>query len=66
MAEYRAFIIDHDDHVMGCKDLICFSDADASACARQLADDHAVEIWSGERFVSRLPPRETSAVQIAG
>jgi hypothetical protein len=36
------------------KPLICGSDDEALAEAKQLVDGHAVELWSGERFITKL------------
>jgi hypothetical protein len=52
--EYRAYIVGDDGHFMSVRAYIGDGDADATVWARQLLDGHDVELWSGERFVTRL------------
>jgi hypothetical protein len=52
--EYRAYIVGADGHFAGYRSFVCSDDADAMVWAKQLVDDHDVELWSGERFVKRL------------
>jgi len=54
MAEYRAYIVGDDGHFMGFEGLVCSDDAQAIENAKCLVDGHDVELWSGERFVTRL------------
>ena len=54
MAEYRAYVVGHDGHFLRFEALICADDAEAIAKAKRLVDDNDVELWSGERFVTRL------------
>ena len=54
MAEYRAYSVGIDGHIVGCEPLICASDAEAIEQAKRLAADHDVELWSGDRLVIRL------------
>jgi hypothetical protein len=54
MAEYRAFTIGLDGHFTGFEPLICSDDAEAVTKAKRMVDGHAIEVWSGERFVARL------------
>ena len=54
VAEYRAYVVGHDGHFLRFEALICADDAEAIAKAKRLVDDHDVELWSGERFVTRL------------
>ena len=54
MAEYRAYVVGHDEHFLGFEPLICADDAEAITMAKHLVDVHDVELWSGERFVIRL------------
>jgi len=54
MAEYRAYIIGRDGHFIRAKALTCADDAEAIAKAKPLVDGHDVELWSGERLVTRL------------
>jgi hypothetical protein len=36
----------------------CYSDTEAAVWAKQIVDDHAIEIWSGERFVVMLKAKK--------
>ena len=54
VTEYRAYVVGHDGHFIRRESLICADDAEAIAKAKRLVDDHDVELWSGERFVTRL------------
>ena len=54
MIEYRAFIVGSDGHFAGFEPLICADDAEAIAKAKRLVVDHNVELWSGDRLVTRL------------
>ena len=56
MAEYRAYTVDRDGHFNGIEPLACADDAEAIEKAKGLVDGHDVELWSGERFVTRLSP----------
>ena len=39
---------------MGFEPLFCADDAEAIARANLLADDHDIELWSGNRLVVRI------------
>ena len=54
MAEYRAYIVGIDGHFMGYEPLICMDDAEAIDNAKRLVDGHDIELWCGERLVTRL------------
>ena len=54
MPDYRVYFVGPDGHFFNFKPLICGSDDEALAEARQLIDGHAVELWSGERFITKL------------
>jgi len=54
VAEYRAYVVSEDGHIAASRAVVCDSDADATAWAKQLVDGHDIELWSGERFVIRL------------
>ena len=51
MAEYRAYAIGADGHIVRPVSLICDDDRQAMEQAGKAFDDHAVEVWSGERLV---------------
>ena len=56
MFEYRAYAIGPDGHIFRAEPMICKSDEEAITRARKLVAEHAIEIWSGDRFVVRLDP----------
>ena len=43
-----------DGHIRSSRAFVCDDDADAIVWANQLVDGHDIELWSGERFVTRL------------
>jgi hypothetical protein len=47
MAEYRAYAIDADGHIVK-------SMPQAIEDARKALENHTIELWSGERLVARL------------
>ena len=56
MKEYRAYTIGDDDHIVGAIPLVCANDDEAIARVKALLAERAIEIWSGDRFVTRLDP----------
>lgn len=58
MADYRAYTVGLDGHFINFQAFCCDDDPGAIEWARQFADGHAVELWSGERFIARLEKRE--------
>ncbi len=54
MNEYRAYIIGMDGHFASFRAFVCNDDSEAIIWAKQLVDGHDVELWSGERFVTKL------------
>jgi hypothetical protein len=51
MPNYRAYLLDDDSHVMSALNLSLDEDA-AADIAKQLADDHDVELWQFDRLVA--------------
>lgn len=54
MAEYKAYVVGHDEHFIGFTALDCIDDVEAIAKARRLIDGHDIELWCGPRLVIRL------------
>ena len=52
--EYRVYLMDPDGHISQRVDLICNNDNDAKERAQQLADICPVELWRGDKFLSRF------------
>jgi hypothetical protein len=53
MAHYRAYAVRSDGNFDGYESLTCADDDDAIGKAKPLADSSAIELWSGERFITR-------------
>jgi hypothetical protein len=56
MTEYRVYTVGTDGHFVNFRGFVCANDEDALVWARQGMDGAAVEVWSGDRFVTRLEP----------
>jgi hypothetical protein len=65
MAKYRAFTIGDDGHFTSYRAFTSVDDAEAIVWAKQLVDHHAVELWSGDRFIIRLDHHRKSGGQTA-
>ncbi|UGY25476.1 MULTISPECIES: hypothetical protein [Bradyrhizobium] len=57
---YRAYFVGTDGHIIGREDLICAGDAEAIELATKLTDEHAVEVWDGDRLVTKLACQKPS------
>jgi hypothetical protein len=62
MAEYQVFTIGRDGHFISFRKFSCMDDADAVVWAKQLIDLYRVELWCGDRLVTRLDPEAGEAV----
>jgi hypothetical protein len=54
VSAYRAYVIAKDGHFASFRAFACDGDADATAWAKQLVDGNDIELWSGDRLVTRL------------
>jgi hypothetical protein len=54
MADYRAYFVGDDGHIIGFEPLVCADDGEAVERAKRLVTKHSVELWSGARLVQRL------------
>jgi hypothetical protein len=54
MAQYRAYAVQFDGNFDGYESLSCDDDAEAIGEAQRLANNSAIELWTGERFVARM------------
>ena len=61
MAEYRAYVVGDDGHIVSFRAFICDTDAGATVWAKQMVDGHGVELWSGERFVLKLEAKKAQS-----
>jgi hypothetical protein len=55
VTEYRAYQIGDDGHFFSFDAFTCRDDGEAVQRARRLVGEHDVELWSGDRFVIKLP-----------
>lgn len=60
---YRALLLTVDGRIAGTKHLSGKTDAEASRAAAAIADEHAVDLWDGLRFVEHFEPRRVSMLQ---
>jgi hypothetical protein len=54
LVQYRAYAVRFDGNFDGYQALTCVDDDDAIGKAKRLAGSSAIELWSGERFITRL------------
>jgi hypothetical protein len=50
MADYRAYFVGDDGHIIAFEPLVCADDGEAIEKAKRLTDKHPIEIWSGDRL----------------
>jgi len=62
MLDYRAYIMGPDGHVQSRVDLRCDDDVEALRLAKQLVDDHDVELWQLDRKIETLKPAGRSFI----
>jgi hypothetical protein len=55
VVDYRVYFVGSDGHFVRFVGLSCSDDAQAIEQARRLIEDQDIELWSGERFIVRLP-----------
>ena len=58
MPDYQAYLIGEDGHIKQRIDLVCADDDAARERAESLVDGHAVELWCGERLMTRLERKQ--------
>ena len=54
MNHYRVYAVRFDGNFDGYKSLNCANDDDAIFAAGSLASSSEIELWTGERFVTRM------------
>ena len=54
MPDYRAYLLDDNDHIVKRHDFEAANDDAALKIARQYVDGHDVEVWQRQSFVRRL------------
>jgi hypothetical protein len=58
VVDYRVYFVGSDGHFVRFVGLSCSDDAEAIEQARRLVEDQDIELWSGERFIVRLPQKQ--------
>lgn len=61
MAHYRAYAVRFDGNFDGYESLDCADDGEAIGRAARLSNNSAIELWTGERFVTRLERKSCDA-----
>ncbi len=54
MADYRAYSVGLDGHFISFDAIICANDEDAIEKAKRYVDGHDIELWCGDRLVTRI------------
>ena len=60
MAEYRAYLLKSDGHILRRFDLVCDDDDDAKVRAKQLVDGHDVELWQRGQKIATFKHDQTT------
>jgi hypothetical protein len=58
VVDYRVYFVGSDGHFVRSVGLSCSDDAEAIEQARRLIEGQDIELWSGERFIVRLPQKQ--------
>jgi hypothetical protein len=58
MSTYRLNVIDEAGHVVDVYEPECVSDEDAFRRAEELVDQHAIDIWEGDRWIAYLDGKD--------
>jgi hypothetical protein len=58
VVDYRVYFVGSDGHFVRFVGLSCSDDAEAIGQARRLIEGQDIELWSGERFIERLPRKQ--------
>ena len=54
MTSYRVYAVRWNGNFNGYSSMNCLNDDEAISTARCLTHDSAIELWTGERFVTRM------------
>lgn len=54
MVEYWAYSVDRDGHFVGSEALVRADDPESIEQAKRLVDGYDIELWSGDRLVTRF------------
>lgn len=60
MSGYRVYFVNGQGRFVRAVELLCRDDEEATAHARDLADEQAVELWDRARLVARFERRQPS------
>ncbi|MGY8681941.1 hypothetical protein Q2941_29790 [Bradyrhizobium sp. UFLA05-153] len=65
MAHYRAYLLDHDGHVISVANLQCADEQEARERAQQLVDANDIELWQLDRLIAVFEAAITRTSQAA-
>jgi hypothetical protein len=54
MVDYRAYSVGLDGHFIRFDAIVCANDEEAIQKAKRHVDDNDIELWCGDRFVTRI------------
>lgn len=54
MADYRAYSVGLDGHFISFDAIVCANDEEAIEEAKRFIDGNDIELWCGERLVTRI------------
>lgn len=66
MAHYRAYLLDHDRHVISVANLRCADEQEARERAQQLVDANDIELWQLDRRIAVFEAVTSRASHAAG
>lgn len=66
MAHYRAYLLDHDRHVISVANLQCADEQKAQERAQQLVDANDIELWQLDGRIAVFEAATSRASHVAG
>ncbi|WP_245284116.1 hypothetical protein [Bradyrhizobium sp. Cp5.3] len=66
MAHYRAYLLDHDHHVISVANLQCADEQEARERAQQLVDVNDIELWQLDRRIAVFEAATSRTSQATG
>ncbi|OAF06447.1 hypothetical protein AXW67_32285 [Bradyrhizobium neotropicale] len=66
MAHYRAYLLDHDRHVISVANLQCADEQEARERAQQLVDANDIELWQLDRLIAVFEAAASRTSKTAG
>ena len=66
MMHYRAYLLDHDRHVISVANLQCADEQEARERAQQLVDANDIELWQLDRRIAVFEAAKSRDLDAAG